>query len=248
VLPSRIPEGKERIPEVERREFRCVDLDWYGVAVKSPLLVLPAVLLVAGLGACASAPMYRPVSPPLDDRSFEAGAGVHGVVGQDVAGVGTAAWMQGQVAKDIMLVARGHFTDLFPYRGGGGVFRDVQLGGAAGLRGTYRISEDLVMGGEALIDYQQVSSSVDGTTQYFVSGVAGFPVAEKALDNVWVYVEPQLGAGFRFGDVSEPFSGFMECPIGVAWKVNDWALVVVEGGFAVPFTGGYLGVGGSFRL
>lgn len=193
--------------------------------------------------------MYRPVSPPLNEKVFEAGAGVHGVVGQESAGFGTGAWMQAQVAQDIMVVARGHFTDVFPYRGGGGgVFQDVQLGGAGGLRGTYRISDDLTLGGELLVDYQQLSSSVAGTTQYFVSGIAGFPVAERALPNVWVYVEPQLGAGYRFGDVAEPFSGFVECPIGAAWQVNDSVVVVVEGGFALPFTGGYGGVGASFRL
>lgn len=207
-----------------------------------------ALSVVGALMGCASAPMYRPVSPPLDDKVFEAGAGVHGVVGQDIAGVGAAAWLQGQVAKDITLVARGHFTDLFPFKNGGGLFKDVQFGGAGGLRGTYRISDDLTLGGEALFDYQQLSSTAGGT-QYFISGVAGFPVAEVALPNVWVYVEPQLGAGYRFGDnVEVPFAGFMECPIGVAWKPTDWAVIVAEGGFAIPFNGGYFGLSGAFRL
>jgi hypothetical protein len=180
------------------------------------------------------------------------GLGVHGVVGQDVAGVGTAVWLQGQVTRDVMLVARGHATDLFPYRGSGGLFADSQLGGAAGLRGTYRISDDLILGGEGLFDYQQLSSSVAGRTEYFVSGVAGFPVAEKALPGLWVYTEPLIGAGYRFSDKPDdddiPFGGFLECPIGVSWQPADWTVVVVEGGFAIPFTGGYLGVGATFRL
>ena len=221
-----------------------------------PSLYVVVVVVCCFFGGCASAPMYRPVSPPLDDKGFEAGGGVHGVVGEDVAGVGSAAWLQAQVAKDISLVARGHFTELFPYKGIKGVLSDVQFGGAAGVRGTYRISEDLVMAGEGLIDYQQLTTSADGHTEYFISGIAGLPVAEKALPNVWVYVEPQLGAGFRFvtdadGNFVEadvPFSGFIECPIGVAWQPADWALVVVEGGFALPFTGGYFGVGAAFRL
>lgn len=219
------------------------------VSAFAPLQVVVVVVAALGMAqGCATAPMYRPVSPPLDDKAFEAGAGVHGIVGQDTGGVGVAGWMQGQVAKDIALVARGHFTDLFPYRGGGGLFADTQFGGAGGLRGTFRISEDLTLGGEVLADFQQITSSVDGTTQTFISGIAGFPVAERALPNLWVYVEPQLGAGYRFGDVAEPFSGFVECPIGVAWQPADWATVVIEGGFAIPFTGGYLGIGGSFRL
>ncbi len=192
--------------------------------------------------------MYRPISPPMDDRVFEGGAGVHGVVGQDAAGVGTSAWLQGQVSKDVFVVARGHFTDLIPYGGGGGLLQDTQWGGAGGLRGVYQMSADLHLGGEALLDYQQISSSVDGTTQYFVSGIVGLPVAEMALPELWVYVEPSLGAGYRFGDVREPFSGFLECPIGVAWRPAPWALVVLEGGFAIPFSGGYLGVAGAFRL
>ncbi|MDP2341126.1 MAG: hypothetical protein Q8O67_09220 [Deltaproteobacteria bacterium] len=210
--------------------------------------VVVVVVVWAAVSGCASAPMFRPVSPPMDDRVFEAGAGVHGVVGQDVGGVGTGAWLQGQVAPDVFLVARGHFTDLFPYRGGGGLFKDTQFGGAAGFRGVYRLSDDLHVGGEALLDYQQISSSENGTTQYFVSGIVGLPVAEMALPDVWVYVEPSLGAGYRFGDVSEPFSGFLECPIGVAWRPAPWALLVVEGGFAIPFEGGYLGLAGAFRL
>lgn len=216
------------------------------------VVAIVAVVAIGALGGCATAPMYRPISPPLDQKTFEAGAGVHGIVGQDIAGVGTAAWMQGQVAPDVALVVRGHFTDLFPYRGGGGLLQDTQFGGAGGLRGTYRISEDLILGGEVLADYQQLRSSVNGSTQHFVSGVAGFPVAERALPNLWIYVEPQIGAGYRFceGECADvpPFGGFVEAPIGLAWQPADWAVVVVEGGFAIPFTGGYLGIGGSFRL
>lgn len=251
--PRAPPARRELLLKLGDRVFCADPGPCYGGALR--VFVVVVALCASVFAGCATAPMYRPVSPPLDDKSFEAGAGVHGVVGQDVGGVGTSAWMQGQVSRDVMIVARGHFTDLFPYRGGG-LFADTQFGGAAGLRGTYRISEDLIMGGEALADYQQLSSSVAGQTDYFVSGIAGFPVAERALPNVWVYVEPQLGAGLRFrtdakGEAVQPeapFSGFLECPIGVVWQPNDWSLLVFEGGFAIPFTGGYGGVAAAFRL
>ena len=204
--------------------------------------------VTSAVSGCASAPLYRPVSPPMDDRVFEGGVGVHGVIGQDDGGVGTGAWLQGQVSKDVFLVARGHFTDLIPYRGGSGLFKDTQWGGAAGFRGVYRISDELHLGGEVLLDYQQISSSVNGKTQHFVSGIVGLPVAEMGLPDLWIYVEPSIGAGYRFGDDVQPFSGFLECPIGVAWRPAPWALLVVEGGLAIPFNGGYLGVAGALRL
>jgi hypothetical protein len=215
-------------------------------STRAPIgLALLGVLVV--VSGCASAPAYRPVGPPMGTAGFEAGAGVHGVVGEDVAGVGTAAWMTGQVARDIMLVARGHFTDLIPYQGGAGVFRDIQYGGSGGFRGQYALKPDLLLAGEVTLDYLEQRRS-DGTVQQFVSGIVSFPVAEKAFTDFWVYVQPSIGAGFRFGDVDAPFSGFTEVPIGIAWKPTEWATVVVEGGFAIPFNGGYLGVAGAFRL
>ena len=77
--------------------------------------------------------------------------------------------------------------------------------------------------------------------------MASFPVAEEAFDGVWVYVQPTIGAGFRFGDVDVPFSGFTEVPIGIAWKQSENLVLVAEGGFAIPFTGGYLGLAASWR-
>jgi hypothetical protein len=191
--------------------------------------------------------MYRPVGPPMGTAGFEAGAGLHGVVGQETGGVGVAGWMTGQVSKDIMLVGRGHFTDLIPYRGGGGVFRDIQYGGSAGFRGVYALKPDLLLAGEVLVDYMELRDSTSGIVQHFISGVASFPVAEEAFDGVWVYVQPTIGAGFRFGDVDVPFSGFTEVPIGIAWKQSENLVLVAEGGFAIPFTGGYLGLAASWR-
>lgn len=216
------------------------------VAHRAPIRAGLALLgVLAVVSGCANAPAYRPVGPPMGTAGFEAGAGVHGVVGEDVAGVGTAAWMTGQVARDIMLVARGHFTDLIPYQGGAGVFRDIQYGGGAGFRGLYALKPDLLLAGEVTLDYLEERNN--GTVKRFVSGIASFPVAEEAFTDFWVYVQPSIGAGFRFGDVA-PFAGFTEVPIGIAWKPAPWATVVVEGGFAIPFNGGYLGVAGAFRL
>ena len=191
--------------------------------------------------------MYRPVGPPMGTAGFEAGAGLHGVVGEQTGGVGVAGWMTGQVAKDIMLVGRGHFTDLIPYRGGAGVFRDIQYGGSAGFRGVYALKPDLLLAGEVLVDYMELRDSSSGIVQHFVSGVASFPVAEQAFEGVWVYVQPTIGAGFRFGDVDVPFGGFLELPIGVAWKATETMTLVAEGGFAIPFNGGYLGLAASWR-
>ncbi len=208
--------------------------------------VAVVALVVSG---CASAPAYRPVGPPMGTAGFEAGAGVHGVVGQDRAGVGSGVWVTGQVAQDILLVARAHGTELFPYEGGeGGLLSDVQYGGSAGFRGVFNLHKDLILGGEVTIDYLELRDSRNKLTQQFVSGVVSFPVAEEAFPGFWVYVQPTLGAGPRFGDVNEPFSGFTEVPIGVAWQAADWAVIVAEGGFAIPFAGGYFGVAGAFRF
>lgn len=210
------------------------------------MAVVFALVIVSG---CASAPAYRPVGPPMGTAGFEAGAGVHGVVGQDRAGVGSGVWVTGQVAQDILLVARAHGTELFPYEGGeGGLLSDVQYGGSAGFRGVFNLHKDLILGGEVTIDYLELRDSRNKLTQQFVSGVVSFPVAEEAFPGFWVYVQPTLGAGPRFGDVNEPFSGFTEVPIGVAWQAADWAVIVAEGGFAIPFAGGYFGVAGAFRF
>ena len=205
-------------------------------------------LIAAALTGCAYAPAYRPIGPPLDDKVFEAGIGAHGVIGQDLAGGGTSGWMQTQIAKDVSVVARGHFTQTLPWRGGGGFLQDAPFGGGLGLRGSYRAFDDLYFGGELLLDYTQFRSSAEGTVGHFLSGAFGFPVAERALPDLWVYVEPTIGAGWRFGDVDVPFGGYMEVPIGVAWRPKPNLMVVGEAGFAIPFAGGYGGVAVALRL
>lgn len=225
--------------------------DRIGAGYASSVRHLLGLALLLSVVGCANAPAYRPIGPPMNEKAFEAGVGVHGVVGQDVGGIGAGAWVVGQVAKDIFLVARGHHTELIPYRGYQGVFLDSQFGGSGGFRGLYRLSEDLFIGGEVTADYLSLRSSVDGSQEHFVSGVASFPVAERAFENFWFYVQPTVGAGYRFAynkEVDVPFSGFMEVPIGVAWKANDSLVVVGEGGFAIPFTGGYLGLALAWRL
>lgn len=188
----------------------------------------------------------------MNEKGFEAGAGVHGVVAQNVGGVGAGAWVMGQVTKDIFLIARGHHTELIPYAGYQGLLLDSQFGGSGGFRGLYRISDDLIVGGEVTADYLQLRSSTGlGSAEHFVSGVASFPVAEQAFPGFWVYVQPTVGAGYRFASgkaVETPFSGFMEIPIGVAWKATDTMVLIAEGGFAIPFTGGYLGLAASWRF
>ena len=207
-----------------------------------------AVVSALSVG-CANTPAYRSVGPPMTGKAFEAGGAIHGVVGQNVSGVGTTVWAQGQVAQDILLVGRGHFTELIPYTGPVGIVSDAQFGGNGGLRGIYRVSEDLFIGGEVTLDYLQLRSSNPAKNEIFVSGVASFPVAERALPDVWIYVQPTLGAGFRYGNDDDiPFGGFMEVPLGVAYQYTDTLVFTAEGGFAIPFNGGYLGVGASFRL
>jgi hypothetical protein len=216
------------------------------VRTSSALLTAAVVAVVGGVASCASAPVYRPVGPPMGDRGFEGGLGVHGVVAQDVVGGGSVAWMSGQVAKDIFVVGRGHVTNVLPWDGRTG--GTIQVGGAGGLRGMYALRPELLIGAELDVDYLQLTSAADGTNQMFVSGVFSFPVAEKAFENAWVYTQPTIGAGYRFGDVDAPFAGFTEIPIGFAWQLQPWLVVVGEGGLCIPFSGGYFGVGAALRL
>lgn len=218
---------------------------------ESPRL-LAVILTVMALGGaqlgCASAPALRPVGPPMATSAFEGGAAVHGMVGQNVAGGGTTFWAQGQVAKDIILVGRATGSTFVPYATGAGG-GDFQLGANGGFRGIYRVSDELFIGGEFTLDYLQFQASTPRASQYFISGVASFPVAEQAfLPGLWFYVQPTLGAGYRFGDVDTPFAGFTEVPLGVAYQWNELVVVSAEGGFAIPYNGGYLALGAAFRL
>jgi hypothetical protein len=217
-----------------------------GLHPRSASALVVVVSVVAVLSGCASAPAYRPVGPPLAS-TWEAGGGLHGVVGQETAGTGVAGWLTGQVAKDIMLVGRGHVSTLFPYRGGADLARDLQFGGSVGLRGVYTVKPGLLLGGEVLVDYMELRDSTSGVQQQFASLVASVPVAEEAFENIWVYAQPTIGAGFRFGDVDVPFGGFTEVPIGVAWQASEHLMLIVEGGLAIPFNGGYGGVAASWR-
>ncbi len=215
--------------------------------MKSLTSLAVAAVVLAG---CASAPAYRPVGPPIGERSVEAGVGMHGVVGRDVGGVGAAGWVTGQVAKDIQVVARGHHTELIPHAGYRGFTHDSQYGGSAGVRGLYRINDTMLLGGEAAGDYLELRRS-DGAVETFVSGVVSFPVAQQVVPSVWAYAQPTLGAGPRWlngqTDPEVPFGGFMELPVGLTWQVNEQLVLVAEGGFAIPFTAGYLGVAASWR-
>jgi hypothetical protein len=195
----------------------------------------------------------------MGDRVMEAGMGINGVFGQDRGGAGLSGWLTGRVAKDLFVVGRAHATDAVPWDATGGAFgpqRSRQWGGAVGVRGLYEVRPGLLGGGELTLDYTQFSSNVDdagnpaaeATMQHFVSGIAAFPVAEQAFHDGWVYVQPAIGAGYRFGDVDVPFGGFFELPIGFAWQPTPWLVVLGEGGVSLPFRGGYVAAGAAFRF
>jgi len=122
---------------------------------------------------------------------------------------------------------------------------DVLAGGSAGIRGRYRFSPTLMLGGEALVDYQARTAS----GEHLIAGIVGFPVAEQAAPGLWVYTNPSIGLAIPLHDNPvAPFFGFQEIPLGVVWQPAPWLLVVGEGGFALPLNGGYGGVAVAFRL
>lgn len=195
----------------------------------------------------------------MGDRTGEAGVGLTSVIGQDTGGVGTAAWLTSRLAKDIFFVGRAHVTDAVPLDTGDLVSssrRARQWGGAVGVRGLYELRPGLLGGGELTLDYTQFSSTIDAAggslaspgLQHFVSGVAAFPVAEEAFAGGWVYLQPAIGAGYRFGDVDVPFGGFLELPVGFAWQPEPWLVVLGEGGVSLPFNGGYFAAGAAIRF
>lgn len=160
-------------------------------------------------------------------------------------GIGTGGWVHAAVLPDIELVGRMHATDFFDYDGGNAL--DVFAGGSVGVRGRYRYKETLLLGGEALIDYQVRTSS----GQHFVSGIVGVPIAEQAAPGLWVYTNVSLGIAIPLHEkAAVPFFGFQEIPIGVAWQATPWLLVVGEGGLALSLqdTGGYGGIALALRL
>lgn len=179
------------------------------------------------------------------------GIGPHVMFGREEMGVGTGGWLHAEVVDDVELVLRGHGTDFFRYdgaaKGDGGVLDDVFAGGSAGIRGRYRYTDTLLLGGEALVDYQVRTS----TGQHFLSGIVGLPVAEQAAPGLWVYTDITLGIAIPLHENPDvPFFGFQEIPLGIAWQPAEWMLLVAEGGFALAVEngGGYGGVAVAFRL
>jgi hypothetical protein len=230
---------------VHRLRHGCSRSTTTAVGRVTPWLVVVVAAAVGACGSgCATAPAYRPVGPPMLDAVFEGGVGVHGIAGAEYGGGGTALWATGQLTRDVALIARAHVADGVRWDG---TASTLQWGASAGFRGTYVLRPSLLVGGDVSVDYLQLATS-DGTLQQFASGIAAFPVAEEALPGLWVYVQPAIGAGFRFGDVDVPFGGFTEMPIGVAWRALPWLLIVGEGGLSLPFSGGYVGVGAALRL
>jgi hypothetical protein len=188
-----------------------------------------------------------------DQQAVDVGVGLHGMGAADQAGGGAAGWVQVQVMPNVQAFGRGHGTLMQPFSGAHSVGSNHQWGAGVGVRGTYPVFNTLLLGGELSIDYLAQKRSIqDGnnvdTTAHFVSAAFGFPVSEEALPGLSFFVTPTIGAGFRFGDVDVPFAGFMEAPVGVSWALRDNMVLVAEGGFAIPYRGGYGGVALSFRL
>jgi hypothetical protein len=211
------------------------------------LLLAPFALFgLLGASGCATAPFFRPQGPPLNDRVAEVGVGAHAAFGRDRMGVGTGGWLHAQVMPDVELVLRGHGTDFFRYDGAGRPLDDLLAGGSIGLRGRYRYSPTLLLGGELLLDYQARTGESD---EQLLSGIFGIPVAEEAAPGLWVYTNISLGIAVALHDnPAVPFFGFQEIPIGLSWQATDWLVIAAEGGFSLPLNGGYAGAAAAFRF
>jgi hypothetical protein len=216
------------------------------------LVGVVGLLLVVVVEGCASAPQFRAVAPPMtDDQHVELGVGTHGILGPIVstpqlAGGGLDGWVVVPLMPNLDITARGHGAALFALPKSG-VTNTSLWGGSAGLRGHFNITDTLLGGGEAMIDYQQQGDFNTGVR--YVSGIVGAPFAEKAFDNFYVYTELLLGLAIPVYPGSKvPFFGFSEFPLGVAWKLNDSLVLQAEGGASIPFNGAYFGVAAAFRL
>lgn len=204
-------------------------------------------LSLLSMSACATAPVHRPIGPPMGASHVELGIAPVAMFGESEMGVGTSGWAAWQVLPNFDIVGRAFGSDLFSYAGDTPLFADVLWGGGAGVRGRYELFPHLLVGAEALLEYNQRSRGE--VPERLVSIVGGLPVAEEAFPGFWVYTDIQLGLAIPLEeDPRGPFFGFQEIPLGVAWQLTPWMLVVAEGGFALPVNGGYGSVGVAFRL
>lgn len=214
---------------------------------RSLAFALLGAAFVAWLSSCVTAPVHRPIGPPIGDRTAELGIAPGAMFGEDEMGVGASGWAAWQVHPEIDIIARGFGSDVFTYDGNTPLASDVLAGGGLGLRGRYTLFPNLLVGAEAFIEYNQRTGGA--VPERLVTIIGGVPVAEEAFPGFWVYTDIQLGLAIPLQkDPRGPFFGIQEIPLGVAWQVTPWFMLVAEGGFAVPVNGGYGSVGVAFRL
>jgi hypothetical protein len=213
---------------------------------QSATLLLSVVLWLVVSG-CVSAPVFRPAAPPLGSNHVEAAVGGTAMFGKTDMGAGTSAYVIGQVAPDIDVIAHGYGSNILKYNGSTPLASDVLFGGGIGMRGRYALFEHLHMGGEVLLEYgQRTGGSID---EQLITLVGGIPVAERAFDGVWVYTNIRVGLAIPLkSDPRGPFFGISEIPIGVAWEITPNLMLMGEGGVALPVQGGYGAVALALRL
>lgn len=207
---------------------------------------LGGTLAFAVLSGCATAPSFRPAAPMMGDAVVEAGIGPHAGFGRESMAVGSTVWASGQVSEGVSFFLRGSAADFFSYQGDQAPLDDVLASGGGGIRWTARYLDHLILGAEGTLEYEQRSGPL---AEQLVIGTVGLPVAEQAMEGLWVYTDLQLGIAIPLVEDSRgPFFGYQEVPLGVAWQPLPWLLVVGEGGLFLPLAGGYGAVAVAVRL
>lgn len=228
--------------------------------MQSRLLALAALVFPFALSAgCASVPQYRPVYDLPGGKTVEVGLVPQAGVAFDTdasalsgAAPGANAWATFRTTAGFDVFAAGHGSVGLSLVNG--AYAGTQFGGGAGVR--YRVHQDFLpdmrFAFEVFGDYVQDDFTYLGdgrTTRRFVSAVTRIPIAQRAGGNIWVYTAPTLGITVPlYAEADHPFFGIQEMPIGVVAGLTDWVSVVVEGGYHVYLTGGYVGVGAIFTL
>ena len=209
------------------------------------------VVMVVLAGGCATAPVHRPVGPPIGLNTFEVGAGAHGVLTEKEIGGGGNAWAVYQFVDRVDLIIRGHGAELFPLPGVDQE-EDLIFGGSAGIRYRFPVFKTTEVGIELLGDYLHIGPI--SKPERFISGIVGFAASEEAFPGVWVYTDIEIGLAVPLQDQTGlPFAGFVEVPIGVAWQPLDWLVIMGEAGAFSPEVAdgrpaGYLSISTAFHF
>src|SRR5690349_5292776 len=66
---------------------------------------------LASMG-CATAPVHRPIGPPIGAHALEAGVGGHGIISQDHIGGGGSTWGLYQFIDRADVLVRAHAAEL----------------------------------------------------------------------------------------------------------------------------------------